>query len=231
MNRLIKALLLFSFGAVFIIVPASPAAAGPLHTGDQTFANPDELGDCPLAAPAFSGSLRWRVYRTDDPMNPAAGLLTPGNPDTFTIVFEVTNDLLLSLPAECTGGPYDEDPNPGDLVKLNVGTFNLGYGDFNFYAPADYGTIDDGDPATPAPSSMAFTFSSMEYYFDVPVIDAGETTQWVFFTIKSLEPGEVSSFFLQSTSGSVDDEPWVPLPLMPVPVEQTSWGLLKATYR
>jgi hypothetical protein len=231
MNRMLKTLLLISIGVAFLLAPASPATAGPIHTGDQDFANPDELGDCPLAAPAFSGNVRWRVWYTSDPLNPAAALLTPGNPDTFTVVFEVTNDLLLSLPAECTGGPYNDDPNPGDLVKLNVGTFNLGSGDFNFYTPADFGTIDDGNPATPAPSSSAFTFSSVEWYFDAPNIDAGELTQKLFFTIKSIEPGEVSSFFVQSTSGSVDDEPWVPFPLITVPVEEMSWGVLKTLYR
>jgi hypothetical protein len=228
---MLKACLLVSIGAAVLLYPVSPVAAGPLHTGEQTFANPDELGDCPLAAPAFSGLVKWRIYYTSDPMNPAAALLTPGNTDTFTVVFEVTNDLLLSLPAQCTGGPYNDDPNPGDLMLLNIGTYDLGYGDFVFATPTDYGTIDDGNPATPAPSSIVFTYSSMEYYFEAPNIDAGETTQKVFFTIPSMEPGEVASFFLQSTSASIDDEPWVPFPLIPVPVEEMSWGLLKATYR
>jgi hypothetical protein len=228
---MLKAFMLVFLGAVFALAPSSPAVAGPLHTGEQTFANPDELGDCPLAAPAFSGLVKWRVWYTEDPMNPAAALLTPGNPDTFTVVFEVTNDLLLNLPAECTGGPYNEDPNPGDLMLLNVGTYDLGYGDFNFYAPTDYGTIDDGNATTPAPSSIVYDFSSVLFYFQAPNIDAGETTQKLFFTIASIEPGEVATFFVQSTSGSVDDEPWVPFPLIPVPVNQTSWGFLKATYR
>lgn len=231
MNRMLKAFLLASLGAAFMVALLSPAVANPLHTGNQTFANPDELGDCPLAAPAFSGLFKWRVWYTNDPSNPAAGLLTGGNTDTFTVVIEVSNDLLLALPAECIGGPYNEDPNPGDLVKLNVGTFNLGYGDFTFPTPTDFGTIDDGNPATPAPSGAAFTFSSVEWYFDAPNIDAGETTQKLFFTIPSIEPGEVSSFFVQSTSGSTDDEPWVPFPMMTVPVEQMSWGGLKAIYR
>ena len=67
MNRMLKAMLLVSIGAAFALAPASPADAGPLHTGNQTFANPDELGDCPLAAPAFSGIVHWRVWYTEDP--------------------------------------------------------------------------------------------------------------------------------------------------------------------
>lgn len=231
MNRLIKAVLFVSVGIAISLASASPAGAGALYMGHQTFANPDEVGDCPLAAPAFSGIFHWTVYYTNDPMNPAADLILPANTDTFTIVMEVTNDLLLSLPAECAGGPYDEDPNPGDLVKLNVGTFSFGYGDFLFPTPAQYGTIDDGNPATTAPSGFAFTFSSVEFYFDAPNIDAGETTQEVFFTIPSIEPGEVTSFFLQSTSGSTDDEPFVPMPIQTVPVLEVSWGLLKTTYK
>lgn len=231
MDRLLKGVLFVCLSIAIALTSTSPALAGALYMGNQTFANPDELADCPLAAPAFSGKMRWWVYYTSDPLNPAAGLILPANTDTFTIVIEVTNDLLLKLPAECSGGPYNDDPNPGDLAKLNVGTFNFGYGDFLFPMVAQYGTIDDGNPATIAPSGSAFTWSSVEFYFDAPNIDAGQTTQKVFFTIPSIEPGEVAAFFLQAPSGSTDDEPFVPLPLQTVPVEQMSWGVLKSIYR
>jgi len=231
MSRLIKFLIVAAVATAVTTLSPAAATAGALHMGDQAFANPDELGDCPLAEPAFSGNFRWWVYYTDDPSNPAAPYLTPGNTDTFTIVIEVSNDLLLDLPAECSGGPYSGDPNPGDLSVLNVGTYNLGYGDFLFPTVTDYGTIDDGDPATIAPSGAAFNYSAIEFYFNEPNIDAGETAQKVFFTVPSIEPGEVASFFLQAPSGATDDEAFVPLPLETVPVLNVSWGALKATYK
>jgi hypothetical protein len=231
MRRVLKALFFVSVGIAIVLGPASPAAAKVIYEGERTFANPDELADCPLAEPAFSGTFSWQVYFTHDPSNPAAELILPANTDTFTVVIEVTSDALLNLPAECSGGPHTGDPNPASLSKLNVGTYNLGYGNFLFLAPAQYGTIDDGNPATPAPSGSAFTYSSVEFYFDSPNIAAGETTQKVFFTIPSIEPGETTSFFLQATTGATDDESFVPLPFTPVPVEEPSWGLLKTIYR
>ncbi len=219
------------FVAAVVSLTVSTAAAGPIHQGSQVFANPDDLSDCPLAPPAFSADLTWTVYYTSDPMNPAAALLDPANADTFTIVLEVGNHALLNLPVECGDGPHTGDPNPGDLAKLNVGTFNLGYGDFTFPAIGDYGTIDDGNPSTPAPSGYNATTTSMEFLFDSPNIAAGETTQKLFFTIPSIEPGEVASCFLQTSSASTDDEPVVFLPLQTVPVEGMSWGALKATYK
>jgi hypothetical protein len=232
MNRLLKIFPVLLLSAAVAVAFSSPAfASGPIAEGDRSFSNPDELSDCPLAAPAFSGNLHWSVWYTADPGNPAKDLLSGANTDTFTIVIEVSNDLLLNLPAECSGGPHSGDANPGDLAKLNVGTYNLGYGDFLFLTPGDYGTIDDGNPSTVAPSGSAFTYSSVEFYFDSPNIDAGQTTQKVFFTMPSIEPGEVTTFFLQSTSGSMDDEMFVPLPFNVVPVENYSWGRVKATYR
>jgi hypothetical protein len=229
---LLKAVPALMLSAAVAVVFSSPAAAsGPLAEGDRSFANPDELSDCPLAEPAFSGNLHWSVWLTTDEGNPAKDLLSETNSDTFTIVIEMTNDALLNLPAECTGGPYTGDANPGDLVKLNVGTYNFGYGDYLFPTPGDYGTIDDGNPATVAPSGSAFTYSSVEFYFDSPNIDAGQTTQKLFFTIPSIEPGEVATFFAQSTSGSIDDEMFVPLPFNVVPVENLSWGRVKAKYK
>jgi len=216
--------------AALLFFPSS-SSAGVIHVGDQTFANPDELADCPLAEPAFSGNFRWWLYYTNDPANPAAPYLTPGNTDTFTVVIRITNDAVLNLPAECSGGPHSGDPSTGELSVLNVGTYNLGYGDFLFPTPTDYGTIDDGDPNTIAPSGWSFNFSSIEFYFDAPHIAPGQKTQKVFFTIPSIEPGEAASFFLQAPTGAVDDEMFVPFPFQTVPATSTTWGYIKALYR
>jgi len=231
MNGTLKLFLLVIAGSAVALTCPPPAAAGPLHTGDQAFVNPDDLSDCPLAPPAFSAELNWMVYLTNDPTNPAAGLIGPSNPDTFTIILEVSNDLLLNLPVECSGGPYTGEPNPGDLIKLNVGTFNFGWGDFTFPTVGDYGTIDDGDPSTIAPSGYNVTMTSIEFLFDAPNIDAGEATQLLFFTIPSIEPGEIASCFMQTPTAATDDEVIVFLPLDTVAVDEMSWGMLKATYK
>ena len=233
MNRTLKLFLFVCAGSAVALTLPIPAAAGPLSTGSQAFVNPDDLSDCPLAPPAFSANLEWMVYLTSSPTNPAAGLISPTNTDSFTVVLEVSNDLLLSLPVECTGGPYDGDPNPGDLVKLNVGTFSLGWGPPTWPYPVvgDYGTIDDGDPSTIAPSGYNPTLTSMEFLFDAPNIDAGESTQLLFFTIPSIEPGEIASCFLQTPTAALDDEIVVFLPLGTVAVDKMSWGVLKATFR
>jgi hypothetical protein len=233
MGSLIKRFVFAAVVAAFVLVgsAASPAVAGPLSMGDVPFSNPDELSDCPLAPPAFSGNVHVEVYDTDDPTNPAAPYLSPSNPDSFTLVFTVTNDLLLDLMAECTGGPSSGDPNTAYLYKLTVGTFNLGYGDFTFPMPAQYGTIDDSNSSTPAPSSVTASLTAVEFVFGSPNINPGQITQKLFFTIPSIEPDEVAYFTIESTGGSTDDEPFVPLPTVPVSVERMGWGALKARFR
>jgi hypothetical protein len=233
MRSLIRAGTFAFLLAAFVLAgsAASPAVAGPLNIDDVHFSNPDELSDCPLAPPAFSGDVHVEIYYTHDAMNPVLGAISPSNPDTFCLVFTISNDALLDLLAECSGGPYSGDPNTADLYKMTVSTFNLGYGDFLFPMPAEYGTVDDSNPATPAPSNVTASITAVEFWFEAPNIDAGETTQLLFFTIPSIEPDEVAYFTIQSTGGSTDDEPFVPLPTLPVSTEPINWGALKAQYR